>query len=385
MDTETLSTTIDTDPGPSAAGAGVPKLAEPVNDARDDVAAAFKEADEAAKVDEKPVDKPDDKPKVDEKSAEKAVEKPEAKADDKAAEKAPVKDAEKPDAEPDDSKDEKAEQKSRHPDAPSKFLPRAKELWRNTPNEVKAEVDRVLREHGEEVGTLRKATERYEAIREFDELAQRNGRDLRDSLTRINQIENMMQANPIAGLNAILMEVGPRKADGQPFSLMEVAQFLQQQGPQGYQQIVSRQPQQQQQQAGNPEVEQLKQQIEQMQIQQASREIVEPFKAAHPRYDELQEDIAFFLQSGKIPAGLSPSDRLAAAYDMAERINPSSSVRPATDDEPPTDRRADTDFGGSAKSIKSSPGSVSEDVDVEAPANESIADSIRKAMRRQPA
>src|SRR3546814_16478641 len=61
-----------------------------------------------------------------------------------------------------------------------------------------------------------------------------------------------------------------------------------------------------------------------MQEQQLAATIIDPFKRDHPRYAELEQDIAFFLQSGKIPTSLSPSDRLAAAYDMAERINPPS-------------------------------------------------------------
>lgn len=385
---DTLSTTIDTDPGPSAAGAGVPKIAEPtpIPSARDDIDAALKEMD-APKAEEKPEAEAKDEPKADpapkddakaEKEPAKTEEKPEAKAEAKA-------DADAADvAEPDGAaaKDgEQKEGKSRHPDAPANFLPRAKELWRNTPNEVKAEVNRVLSE-------AEKATEaykRYDDLREFDEMAKSNGRDLRESLMKLNHIENTMQQNPIAALNAILAEVGPRKADGQPINIMEVAQFLSQQGPQGYQQIMQRSQQQEMQARGDSEVESLRAEIERMKAEAAAREIIEPFAAKNPRYRELEEDIAFFLQSGKVPAGLSPSERLAVAYDMAARINPPSNVSPASPSEPAPDRRADADFGGSTKSIKSSPGSVAEDVDSVAAGGESIEDSIRKELRRMKA
>src|SRR3546814_11090392 len=69
-----------------------------------------------------------------------------------------------------------------------------------------------------------------------------------------------------------------------------------------------------------------------MQEQQFAATIIDPFKRDHPRYAELEQDIAFFLQSGKIPTSLSPSDRLAAAYDMAERINPPSHAEPRAAD-----------------------------------------------------
>lgn len=383
---DTLSTTIDTDPGPSAAGAGVPKIAEPtpIPSARDDIDAALKEMD-APKVEEKPEAETKADPKADA-----------APKEDTKAEKGPPKTEEKPEArpeakpdaadaaEPDDAaaKDgEQKEGKSRHPDAPANFLPRAKELWRNTPNEVKAEVNRVL----SEAAKATEAYKRYDDLREFDELAKSNGRDLRESLMKLNHIENTMQQNPIAALNAILAEVGPRKADGQPINIMEVAQFLSQQGPQGYQQIMQRSQQQEMQARGDSEVESLRAEIERMKAEAAAREIIEPFAAKNPRYRELEEDIAFFLQSGKVPAGLSPSERLAVAYDMAARINPPSNVSPASPSEPAPDRRADADFGGSTKSIKSSPGSVAEDVDSVAAGGESIEDSIRKELRRMKA
>lgn len=369
-----LSTVIDTEAGPSAAGGGQVAIAEQptIPSARDDVAAAFKEDDvkAAPEVKEEPKAEPkaDAKPEPKPESEEKAAAEP-AKAEQQAT---------APEAK-EDQGEEKPDGKSKHPEAPKNFLPRAKELWRNTPNEVKADVTRITREFEEQIASSREVTQRYEAIRPYDELARQNGRaGIHESLEEVRQLEDLMRQNPVAALNRILMQAGPRKADGQPVSLFEMASHIVSQGQQGYQQMVQQQPQQQQ---PHPEMQQLRQQLEEMQVQQASRDIIEPFKANHPRYDELQDDIAFFLQSGKIPAGLSAPDRLAAAYDMAERINPSSTVRPANTDEPPTERRAD-DFGGSAKSIKSSPGSISEDVESQAASDESIADSIRKVMKR---
>lgn len=373
MDDQILSTDIDTEAPPAASGAGVPAISEPAPTPRDDLEAAFKE-DDAAKekaADEKPeADKPEKTDKVE--KADK--EQPEPKKDEAAPKEEKAKEPAN-DAEPKD--EEKADK--RHPDAPAKFLPRAKELWRNTPNEVKAEVNRVLREAEEETTRVREVTERYEAIRPYDELARQNGRaGIHESLEEVRQLEDLMQQNPIAALNRILMQAGPRKPDGQPVSLFEVASHIVQQGPQGYQQMVAQKPQQQ---GPDPEVATLRAELDQMKVQAAAREIIEPFAAKHPRYHELQDDIALFLQSGKIPASLSAQERLAAAYDMAVRINPTSHVSPADDEAPASTRRAD-DFGGSTKSIKSSPGSVSEDVDSVAASNESIEESLRKELRR---
>lgn len=387
IEDDTLSTVIDTGTDNDAAGGGKTPIAEP--SARDDVAAAFKEANEAAE--EKADAKADADKKTDPKPEPKADEKPkdagDAKAEDKTDGKGEAKEA-KADPKADDTvkdegkseaKDDKPE-KGKHHEAPEKFLPAAKEMWRNTPHPVRAEVHRVLAE----ADATREQYKRYDDIRPFDELAKSNGRDLRESLTKMAQIEDMLQANPIAGLNAILSEVGPRKQDGSPYSMMEVAQFIAQQGAQGYQQIVQSGQQVAREQQGQSQIQALENQIAQMKVEAATAQIIEPFRAAHPRYDELQDDIAFFLQSGKVPASLSAPERLAAAYDMAVRINPSSHVSdaPASDGDNASNVRAG-DFGGNPKSIKSSPGSVSDDADDgAASSDESVLDSIRAVQRR---
>lgn len=381
IEDDTLSTVVDTGTDNDAAGGGKAPIAEP--SARDDIAAAFKDADEAdeekadAKQDaEKAEPKPDPKAKDDAK----ADAKPEDKsADDAKGDKSEPKpeDADK-DAAKAEAKDEKPE-KGKHHEAPEKFLPAAKEMWRNTPHPVRAEVHRVLAE----ADAAREQYKRYDDIRPFDEMAKSNGRDLRESLAKMAQIEDMLQANPIAGLNAILSEVGPRKQDGSPYSMMEVAQFIAQQGAQGYQQILQNGQQVAREQQGQSQIQALENRIAQMQVEAATAQIIEPFRAANPRYDELQDDIAFFLQSGKIPASLSAPERLAAAYDMAVRINPSSHVSDASasDGDNASNVRAGN-FGGNPKSIKSSPGSVSDDAEDGADSSESVLDSIRAVQRR---
>jgi len=299
-------------------------------------------------------DKADAKPKEETKAELKAEDKPEAKAEPKA----------------------ETEDKPGHYQAPKKFLPDAQEKWLNVPRPVQRDIDNMTREHEAEVTKLREATERYESIRQFDELARSNGRELTKSLTKLNEIENLMESNPYAGLNMILQEIGPRKPDGSAISLYDVAQYVAQQGPEKWQQMVAQRPQQQE--RSNPEVEQLKQQIAQMQVQQTTQSVVEPFKAQHPRFDELRDDIAMFLNSGRIPTSLSAPDRLAVAYDMAERLNPPSNVeQPATQASPDVDSRVDSSNG--SKSIKSAPGSVSAEIE---PKRGGSIDSILKRNMR---
>lgn len=267
----------------------------------------------------------------------------------------------------------------RHPDVPKNFSPAAKEKWLNVPYDVKIEFERALKDHEAEIGKHTEASQRYESIREFDDLARQNGRELRESLTKLNEIENLMASNPLAGLNAILMEIGPRKADGQPVSLYEVAQHIAQAGPQGYQQMMQQGARQPQEPQSNREVEELRSQMQAMQQQQVASAIIDPFRAANPRYDELQDDIAFFLESGKIPSNLSPYDRLSQAYDMAVRINPTSHVEQRDPEQrPDPESRAGSNFGGST-SVKGAP-ATGVDVSARSRSKMSRQEAIRAAM-----
>lgn len=383
-----LSTTIDPETAPNASGGGAPVLSEHVDakpsepaSLRDDLEAVFKE-EVKADAKEPPAKQESDKPEL------KAKDEPPVKEEQPAPEKPVEPKADATEQVPDKPSDvaDKADGAKFH-EPPKSFLPDSKDVWRNVPRSVRRDIETMVRTHEEAVARTQQDVERYEQIRDFDDLARSNGRDLRDSLARVHQVETLIQNNPIAGLNAILMEIGPRKADGQAVSLYEVAQFVVEQGPQGYQQMMAnaRQDPPQQRQS-DPEVETLKSELAQMKIQQLEATVINPFKDKHPRFEELKDDIAFFLQSGKISQTLSHAERLAAAYDMAERINPSSRApQPltATDTSGPgtEDRRADPDFSGS-KSIKSSPGSVTEEVEDRASSTESTRESLLKEMRR---
>jgi len=380
---EPSSTTIEAEAVPAASGAGTPSLSDAIEppltepqDLRSDIAAAFNEEDEAKAAPEIKGAK-EEAPKKNEAVAAKPAEAkaaeaaPEAKA-------APAKEGEQAEnpAEAENAA-EKAEDRSGHREPPKSFLPDSREVWKNVPRVVRRDIETMTREHETEVTQLREAGQRYESIKPYDDLAKSNGIDLTESLRRVSELENLIQANPLAGLNRILQEAGPRKADGQPFSLYEVADFIVKQGPQGYRQLVTHRQQQQ----GPSEVDQLKEQVAAMQAEMKAAPIILKFAEKNDRYYELEEPIALFLQSGMIPPSLSPEDRLAAAYDMAVRIKPASNAqaRPSTEDEG-LDRRAGE--ASAAPSIKSSPGAVTEEVDDQAAGGESIVESIHKAKRR---
>lgn len=391
------STTLDTATTPDASGGGVPatletEAKEPAKpeSIHDAVAAAVKESTKPKEAPEAVKDKPDTKEgerpekgdvkaddakesAKDEKGAKDKAEKPERGTDGKFKAEA------KPegDAKPEHSKQVEQSIAS----APKHFLPDAKEKWANTPQPVRREVETMTQNHEAEIAKYREAAERYEPIREYDDLVRQNGRKgVHETLAEVAQLEEQLQKRPLAALNAILLRSGPRKPDGSPVTLMELAQTVVQMGADKYNHAV-RPAQQQQPGNDNGEVAQLKARLAQMEQQQLAASVIEPFKATHPRYAELQGDIALFLKSGKIPDSLSPQERLEAAYDMAARINPASHVenadKPEADPDPGS--RAVTDLSGS-KSIKSAPGAVSTDMEPER--GGSIEDLLRQELRR---
>jgi hypothetical protein len=365
LDAAPPSTVIDTEPQTGPSGGGQPALTQdPETPAkqpslRDIVAEETKKDEAPAKpeAEEKPEAK-DETAKTDGKFA--ARPKPDDGADTE-ADKTSGTDGAEAEAEDVVPKGPRPTHKSGY-SAPDNLLPDAKEVWDNVPNAVKRDISVMIRNHEEASTKTNEAVQRYETIRDYDELARANGRDLRHSLERVHHIENLLQSNPLAGLNAILMEAGPRKPDGSPFTLREVAQAVVNMGDQGYYQSMQQAPQQQvAQQQEDPRLTQALQQIAKMQEQQLASQVIEPFKANHPHYDAVEQDIAFFLKSGKIPASLSHAEKLEAAYDMAIRINPGLNVTPSSNSEVPAPNGPTVkDFGGS-KSIKSAPGAITGD------------------------
>ena len=388
VETPSQSTLLEPNDPLGSSGGGTPRtLTEPAEPTslRDAVTLSVKESDaEPADDEAKPEVEADEKAKPEAKPAKDAAKPVQPREGGKFVSTNPK--AEEPavkpeaDSEPEDSSTEQKNGDRIH-NAPARFLPDAKEVYANVPRAVKRDIETMTRDHEAQIAQARQTSERYEQLRQFDDLARSNGRDLRDSLAKVAEIEDTLQRNPLAGIQRLLIEAGPTKADGTKLSLYEVAQHIVNLGQEGYQRAMGEnmQPPQQQARQPNPEVAQLRQEIDSLKQQQVTASVIEPFKQAHPRYAELEEDIVFWLQSGKIPASLSMQDRLSSAYDMAVRINPTSHVY---DDSPPASlaapRRVD-DFDGQ-KSIKSAPGAVSPDMEPER--GGSIRDLLLEETRR---
>lgn len=301
------------------------KEAEKVKGQGEEAAKGAKE-----KLDEAEKAKPDAKqPEPDKAKAEAP-----AKADEP-ADKADKSAAEKP-ATGQEAADKSRQSEGRqHQEPPARFLPEARTKWGNVPNEVKAEVHRVAQEYESEIAKGKQATERYEPLRQFDEIAQKNGRELKDSLAKVVQIETALARSPVIGLEMILREIGPRKADGSPVSLYEIAQVIAKQTPQQFAQNMQGaipQARQQQPQVAPPQVKALEDRIaglESRLMASAGQPIIDAFRASHTDYDALEQQIAAILKSKVIDqiygTGLSPAQKLEQAYRMAGGQTPSRS------------------------------------------------------------
>lgn len=259
---------------------------------------------------------------------------------------------------------------------PARLLPASKELWSMVPNALKGDIHRLIKDHETEKEQYRAAHEAYESIKDFDEMAKRGNTNLRTALERYTGLEQMLRTNPVQGVAEVLRNIG--------VTPIQFAQHILN-NPQLHEyKPAPQQPAQQP--ARSPEIDQLRAEITAMRHEAVARDIIGPFREANPRYDELQEDIAFFLQSGKIPTSLSPVERLEAAYDMAARINPSGNMssdrqEPAAITQPYSDSVSPKPAG--TRSIRGAP---ADGADTAIPEGKSsVRDILRKEMRKMSA
>src|SRR3546814_16260391 len=98
-----------------------------------------------------------------------------------------------------------------------------------------------------------------------------------------------------------------------------------------------------------------------MKAEQTRNAVIGPFAAQNPRFNEpaIQQSIAQILKSDMVSKALPAQERLAAAYDMAVRLNPSADDEqaPVETHEEDTPRRVDGN--GGSRSIRSAPPSGS--------------------------
>ena len=154
--------------------------------------------------------------------------------------------------------------------APTRFSVAAKEKWTEVPEEVRAEVLRMEKELKAGLEKHRVAAARDADLADFHNRASRGGKTLKEALCGYVSLEDLLRTDPDKGLDVLFENIG--------VSPHEWAAKL------------------------------LGQEVDSV------TEAVAKFAATHPRFDELSEDIAFFLDTGR-------ADDLAEAYSLAERFN----------------------------------------------------------------
>ena len=332
--------------------------------------------------------KPEKAEDVDDEKPEPKVEKPKAekKEDPETAPKDAVKDAvPEKDGKEAAGREKPPSEGGRVPEPPARLLPKAREVWGNVPREVKAEFERFEREYEAERETHRVAKQFHEELREYDGMAKQANTSVKAALDRYVNFDKQLAQDFGRGMAAIAQD--QRKSPQEAItSLMRAygitpAQFAQAVVKNPAQFQGQPMPQQQQQPRVDPiaqkalaEVQSLKQQIASQQMEST---VIAPFVAAHPRFAELQPDIEKLLKSGIVPDSLNPAERLATAYDMAERLKPSPHRAASAFEEPAPAADPSPDAG--RKSVRGAP---SDGLTPRAEDNLSLDDFLRKEMRK---
>jgi hypothetical protein len=196
--------------------------------------------------------------------------------------------------------DQTSEGRKPHHEAPARFNDRAKSEWATAPDSIKEEVHRALSENEKGIQKYKEPAERYEKIREYDDLARKNGREgVHESLKQVVEIEQAFSRDPIEGLKKITDHFG--------VNLQAVAAH-----------IMGENPDQRVQQA-HTRIQELEAKVQHMELAAKAPDIVREFAEAHDRFDELSEVIAVLLKNGT-------AKDLEGAYELASVLRPASNA-----------------------------------------------------------
>lgn len=197
-------------------------------------------------------------------------------------------------------------------DAPTRFSADAKAAWATVPDAVKAETNRAFKELETGIANYQRDFEPY---KEFDRQLKANGQTFKEVFDHYTGIEQLLERDLIKGLDQISRNSG--------YSLRQIAEHI------------MGQPADQQQRQNDGYVNELKAEIADLkkqiggvtttmrtQQEESLLKTIDEFaaKPEYSRFDELSNDIVFFLNSGK-------TKDLTEAYQLAERLNPAPQVQ----------------------------------------------------------
>lgn len=215
-------------------------------------------------------------------------------------------------------------------EAPARFSEAAKVAWQDAPESVKAEVHRAVVEMEAGIEKYREAADNWADLADFEALAQQHGVTIRDTLSRYVAADQMLNQDLIGGLEQVVALYG--------YNIDDVAQAILQRGPSTAQGTAQAAP--------SREVQELRGQVASLAQQlnavgqtvegqslAAVESEVASFADAHPRFDELADEIKTQIELGfDLPEAYRRADRLipgsaaASPYPSAQTRKGSLSV-----------------------------------------------------------
>lgn len=252
-------------------------------------------------------------------------------------------------------------------EAPRRYSAEAKQAWESTPDQVKAETHRALSELERGLNQYREA---YKDVEDYDRQARQSGTTIRQALDNYVGIERLLTQDPVAGFERIIANLGLKTNDGRPMTLHDFAAKVLDQEPN---EQISRQ-------TGvisqlQAKISQLEQQvsgvsnsIQQQRADAVARQVAE-IAGKNPRFEELSEDIAMFIQTGR-------AKDLPEAISLAERLNPAPAPVQAKPETPKPLNPA------GQKSVTGTPPGGSQQYPNKLPPSKTAREALERAARR---
>jgi hypothetical protein len=239
-------------------------------------------------------------------------------------------------------------------ETPKRFSEDGKREWDKAPDSVKAETHRAIRELENGINEYK---QKYEPIKQYDDLARQNNTTVKDALDRYTTLEKQLTStNPNEKWSAL-----QKVFDYAGINVREFAAQIAGVRPDQ----VSVHAEQQMQQLRNENAA-LQRELAgyRTEKEQTLMQTVDQFAAQNPRFDELSSKVAKLLESGL-------AENLQEAYAMADRLIPAAKQAPAQTPVTP-EPAAHTP----AKSVTGSPSPGS------SPATRKSSNSIKEALQR---
>ena len=229
---------------------------------------------------------------------------------------------------------------TKYKEAPSRFAPTAKAEWEKTPEPVKAEIDRSIKELENGLQKYKASAERFDELAEYEQLSRQHyNQPLKETLKHYADLDRGL-ADPKTNLATLERLVSNMKyvgTDGQTYNwdLPQLAQYILDQSEQGVstyqdpQADLKAQLAEMQKKLDAFETGVTKQrETERERTTQTLQEQITEFASKNSRFEELYEDIEIELHNPKFAAGKDPLQRLQLAYEKVERLNPAPSLAP---------------------------------------------------------